>query len=529
MNKSQLWQLTKINLLYANPQATNKARQNGKRGRELTISLIRQYILIGILFTALYGFMMLGFDLAKQTAAFTKFVALFTLLLVSQNISVMNNVFFESNDQGAYLPLPFSQRTIYLAKALVVQMANLSFAIPVLWVFVITGIKANNWAFSLPISIVLFILYLILLFLICTFIVFGLAQTKVFRQHQKLMTFLLLAVSFIVMMAAILLINNTAESASASQTGLLGFNWLHEIIVSPLSGKALFFFIGIIIIDVMLTVLADRWLLPQLLVEHKNGKSSRKKLKRTRSSRSLTNQLIRYNLKLLQDPTLLMQSLSMMALPFIMFGAGLISGGTGGVFEKTALTYCGVFFAVGFAISMMSLGPYSLTALGISLDRGNLFFVQTLPLSFKAYLRLKFLTMWFLQTIYLLVLTAAIGILLHMAILNLVVVLIGVTWGSYLFSLIYYARDWRLRDLSWSNITQLFNRGGGTTMFMLFLFGGLIVSAIFILGYYALIKYANMPLLVNGLFTLVMLALSGAIVWKFQIRFWRNLAELTEK
>lgn len=104
MNKSQLWQLTKINLLYANPQATNKARQNGKRGRELTISLIRQYILIGILFTALYGFMMLGFDLAKQTAAFTKFVALFTLLLVSQNISVMNNVFFESNDQGAYLP-----------------------------------------------------------------------------------------------------------------------------------------------------------------------------------------------------------------------------------------------------------------------------------------------------------------------------------------------------------------------------------------------------------------------------------------
>ncbi|WP_311407365.1 hypothetical protein [Liquorilactobacillus uvarum] len=529
MNKNQLWQLTKINLLYANPQATSRARQSGKTGRKLTFALLRQYILIGVIFVALYGVTLLGFNLAIQTAVFTKFIALFTLMLVSQNISVINNVFFESNDQGAYLPLPFDQRTIYLAKTIVVQMANLSFAIPILWVFIMTSVHANNWFVSFFIAIILFILYLSLLFLSCTFVVFGLAQTKIFRQHQKMMTLLLLATSFVAMIAAIFLINNTSQTMSANQTGLLGFNLLHEILVNPLNGSSLFFLTIILTTVVLLAFLADRWLFPQLIVEHKSTRTIRKKNKRAGNSRSMKEQLIRYNLKLLQNPTLLMQNFYMTTFPFIMLGAGALSGdGSGISFEHFSLMYFGVFFISGIAISVLSIGPYSLTALGISLDRSNLFFIQTLPISFLVYLRLKFLTMWVLQTLYLLVLTTAVGFWLHITGVNFVALLLGVIWGAYLISLIYFVRDWRLRDLEWGNVTQLFNRGGGTLVSMLVVFGGMIVSGIIITGYFYLIKYTAMPWLINSFFGLIIFASSAGVIWKYQLTFWQKQAEITK-
>ncbi|WP_054660879.1 hypothetical protein [Secundilactobacillus kimchicus] len=56
MNKSVLGQLIRINLLYANPQSTQKLRQRSRSNRRLTWALVRQYVLAGLMLAVLYGF-----------------------------------------------------------------------------------------------------------------------------------------------------------------------------------------------------------------------------------------------------------------------------------------------------------------------------------------------------------------------------------------------------------------------------------------------------------------------------------------
>ncbi len=50
MYKRQLLELIRVNLLYVNPQLTNKAREKGKKGKLLTIYLLSQNLLSGLIF-----------------------------------------------------------------------------------------------------------------------------------------------------------------------------------------------------------------------------------------------------------------------------------------------------------------------------------------------------------------------------------------------------------------------------------------------------------------------------------------------
>ena len=106
MNKRQLLTLTSVNLRYANPQVTDKARKKGKSGTQLTRYLIQQYVLSGFVFLVIYGLTMIALDFSRLPGFFTYYVALFGVLGFSQGISSIFNVFFDSQDLPAYLPLP---------------------------------------------------------------------------------------------------------------------------------------------------------------------------------------------------------------------------------------------------------------------------------------------------------------------------------------------------------------------------------------------------------------------------------------
>ena len=104
MNKRQLLTLTSVNLRYANPQITDKARKKGKSGKQLTRYLIQQYLLSGLIFLLIYGLTMVALDFSRLPGFFTFYVALFGALGFSQGISNIFNVFFESQDLPAYPP-----------------------------------------------------------------------------------------------------------------------------------------------------------------------------------------------------------------------------------------------------------------------------------------------------------------------------------------------------------------------------------------------------------------------------------------
>ncbi|MEO2668306.1 ABC transporter, partial [Enterococcus faecium] len=87
MYKRQLLELIRVNLLYVNPQLTNKAREKGKKGKRLTIYLLSQNLFSGLIFLLIYGFAMFAMNFVKLPGFFTYYVALFGMLGLTQSIS----------------------------------------------------------------------------------------------------------------------------------------------------------------------------------------------------------------------------------------------------------------------------------------------------------------------------------------------------------------------------------------------------------------------------------------------------------
>lgn len=96
MNKKQITELIKVNLRYANPQVTDKARKSGKSGAKLTRYILMQYLLSGGLFLVVYGFLMSMLNFNEMPGFFTYYVALFGIIAFSQGVSTIYNVFFDS-------------------------------------------------------------------------------------------------------------------------------------------------------------------------------------------------------------------------------------------------------------------------------------------------------------------------------------------------------------------------------------------------------------------------------------------------
>ncbi|WP_054660878.1 hypothetical protein [Secundilactobacillus kimchicus] len=134
------------------------------------------------------------------------------------------------------MPLPISARLVFLAKMMVVLIAVAPMTLPILYVFVATGFKAAvNPVLAVVVGLLLFGLVVALMTLLGAFIVFGLARTKLFQQHQKLVTFGLLFISFAAMMAGILMLNFSTASTTSVTAGIPVLNWFHDAVTNPLS------------------------------------------------------------------------------------------------------------------------------------------------------------------------------------------------------------------------------------------------------------------------------------------------------
>ena len=186
------------------------------------------------------------------------------------------------------------------------------------------------------------------------------------------------------------------------------------------------------------------------------------------------------------------------------------------------LRFIGVVFVAGIFIAYMSCNTSSFVANLISLDRENYDFIQTLPFSKKEYLKQKFLIGFGIQGLLTSVILLAGGLYLKFSIWLLIAGLLGGLLGSFILSLIYFARDYRLLLTNWTSVTQLFQRGGGNLLMGLLIFIGLFVGLAIIGGYAfatAILPFAPLaPLVIGGI-----LLICGGIIYYFKVRFWDQL------
>jgi ABC-2 type transport system permease protein len=105
-----------------------------------------------------------------------------------------------------------------------------------------------------------------------------------------------------------------------------------------------------------------------------------------------------------------------------------------------------------------------------------------------------------------------------------VALILGIAWGTYLAAQHYFKRDYQLRMTNWTNVTQLFNRGGGNFGLLLNLLVCSVIGMIVIVSYSVLIySFAASAVWINVIVLLVLALASGALVWYNHRTFWRRL------
>ncbi|MDO7872211.1 MAG: ABC transporter [Enterococcus casseliflavus] len=526
MRKQQFLTLTSVNLRYANPQLTDKARKKGKAGSTLTSYLLFQYALSGVVFLLVYGLTMITLDFSQMPGFFTAYVALFGILGFSQGISSIYNVFFESQDLPAYLPLPFRQSEIFLAKIVVVFLTVAPFIFPLLVLFLLTGIRANVF-FLLTIlwAFLLFGLFLVLIFSICSLIVFSLTRTKFFLKHKKLVTSLLLGVTMLVVVIGVLMMNqvNTYETDVVDRGAISFLLPFYYVMVAPFQTTGLLSLLGIIATAGVLLFALYRLILPkfyeQVAAAAPNQGSVRRKHK---PNQGLGQLLFNYNSQLIRDPNLIMQVFSSSLLMPIIF---LVSFVFTGAIQLSELDerFIGVVFVAGIALAALMVNPTSFISNLISLDQENFLFVRSLPLSMKRYLREKFRFGVVLQLSLTAVIVLAAVLLFKMPLILAVSFLIGALWSSFLLCLKYFARDYRLLLLDWTNISQLFTRGAGSLGLAIGTIATLFLSIIVIILYGFAATSVNFWLLNGPVFFVILLT---SVLWiaHYHHRFWRRFS-----
>jgi len=529
MDKKQLKAMVAVNLRLVNPQFTDQYRKKGKSGPAMTRRLFFRYLLNSVIFMMIYGYTMFSLDFSKMPGMFTFYVGLFVLLMFSQSISGIYNIFFAGKDLDSYLPLPFRQKEIFLSKMIVVASSIIPFTLPLLVVFFVTG-----WHFGImiPIAIILalvvYVLLAALVLLICSLIVFELTKTKIFREHQTVVMNVLMAATILIAMGGIFLMSgrdNYVDGTISDREPVAILLPLFQIFERPLSVNSGATWLSLLALLVVFIMLLKYLIWPhlndQLTLANTVFKSTSNRRKKVRR-RGLRQMLRAYNLQLLKEPNLLLQVVSnSIMVPFV-FVLTFAFGGTSANLGALPLKWLGVFFVAGLSLAAFTTNQTTLVGNLISLDRKNFEFVSSLPISMRYYLKQKFLLGYFIQLGINVVMIVILTLILKMSLIMFVATMVGTAWGTYIISLHYFSRDYHLRLTNWTNITQLFNRGGGNLGMLATMFASIFIGTIMVVIYGFAIAFVEQAWFVNMIATLLLLGSSLLSVRHYQQKFWQQ-------
>lgn len=532
MFNDRLRALINVSVLYANPQSTDRLRKKGKNGSALVRSALLQYLWVGILFLFIYGLTMFSIDYSRYPGIFTSYVGIFALLGISQGVSVIYNVFFESKDLAAYLPLPFKQGQIFLAKMVVICLTVVPYLLPLLPLFFLAGMRNGvNPILAVIWALLLFVLLNLLIFSIGSIIVFGITRTALFKKHKKMVTTLMLWVTLGVAMVGILWMNSRTtgggvENQLTDATVILPFKPFYEAAAVPLSLYGLLNLLGIVAAALALLLLIRAWLLPRLYEQLTEVTSSEGVVKKRHTEyQGLRKLLFNYNFELIKNPNLITQVLSSTLIFPLVFTASFAFNG---LFDswQLPLKMVGVFFVAGYVVAVMTINQMSFVANIISLDGENYNFLRSLPISSRAYLKEKFLLALLVQSVLTGGTALIIGLVIRTHLLLVLALVLGSLCGTLILSLIYFARDHHLLLTDWVNFNQLFTRGSGRLGAVFTMFASWFGGAMLILAYgLVAMKQDFAPL--NLIVFVVVIVASLGIIWYNKKNFWDRLDEVS--
>ena len=503
MRFNRILTLVKTNLIFATQPAQlqnyrKKQAKNPSKPVNVAMKTLTQQLLFAVMFGALFGIPGAMFGRSYPPLQFGTTVFLFLMILISQALPAIYNVFYESKDFESYLPYAFTELEVILGKSLSIVVATLQGFLPIVMLFGIhVYFSGGNFLLTIPIALIGALLLsatvYVLMFLLCFF----LAKIPLFRKYQSVIANVLI---FGISLGAIIgyqmilsksVVNTfiTGEMPAFLQPVLAFYNAIldpFDMSVYPMIGFVILVFVAILLLVKFIV-------LPNFYEAVSQTSSSNVKVERVKEmeldgNKLSTKFMIRYTLRQLMEGSVLTQTIIAAGiLPYLLLLPTVLNFSSGPT-AFSFMNFLNINTFLPFAmlvtfIAFFNTGGNNLLAVGISLERENYYYLKVLPFDMHQFLERKFWILFAIQSAIPVILMTVICTVLRLPIYMTLGIILS--WGIISLGLSRwgYARDLKLFTPTWTNVIELLNRmrsGVKSVIFAVVLFGFLF-GAIYLL------------------------------------------------
>ena len=503
MRFNRILTLVKTNLIFATQPAQlqnyrKKQAKNPSKPVNVAMKTLMQQLLFAVMFGALFGIPGAISGRSYPPLQFASTVFLFLMILISQALPAIYNVFYESKDFESYLPYAFTELEVILGKSLSIVVATLQGFLPIVMLFGIhVYFSGGNFLLTIPIALIGALLLsatvYVLMFLLCFF----LAKIPLFRKYQSVIANVLI---FGISLGAIIgyqmilsksVVNTfiTGEMPAFLQPVLAFYNAIldpFDMSVYPMIGFVILVFVAILLLVKFIV-------LPNFYEAVSQTSSSNVKVERVKEMELDCNKLstkfmIRYTLRQLMEGSVLTQTIIAAGiLPYLLLLPTVLNFSSGPT-AFSFMNFLNINTFLPFAmlitfIAFFNTGGNNLLAVGISLERENYYYLKVLPFDMHQFLERKFWILFAIQSAIPVILMTVICTVLRLPIYMTLGIILS--WGIISLGLSRwgYARDLKLFTPTWTNVIELLNRmrsGFKSVIFVVVLFGFLF-GAIYLL------------------------------------------------
>ena len=503
MRFNRILTLVKTNLIFATQPAQlqnyrKKQAKNPSKPVNVAMKTLTQQLLFAVMFGALFGIPGAISGRSYPPLQFASTVFLFLMILVSQALPAIYNVFYESKDFESYLPYAFTELEVVLGKSLSIVVATLQGLLPIVMLFGIHVYFSGGFIlFTIPIALLGVLLFSSIVYLLMFLLCFFLAKIPLFRKYQSVIANILV---FVISLGAVIgyqlmltdsMVNTvlTGKMPAFIQPVLAFYNAIldpFDMTVYPMIGLVILAFVAIILLVKFIV-------LPNFYQAVSQTSSSKVKVERVKQmeldgSKLSTKFVIRYTLRQLMEGSVLTQTIiSAGILPYLLLIPVVLSF-SGGPTGFSFMNFLNLNTFLPFAmlitfIAFFNTGGNNLLAVGISLERENYYYLKVLPFDMHQFLERKFWILFAIQSIIPVILMTVICTVLRLPIYMTLGIILS--WGIISLGLSRwgYARDLKLFTPTWTNVIELLNRmrsGVKSVIFAVVLFGFLF-GAIYLL------------------------------------------------
>lgn len=495
--------LVKTNLIFATQPAQlqnyrKKQAKNPSKPVNVAMKTLTQQLLFAVMFGALFGIPGAISGRSYPPLQFGTTVFLFLMILISQALPAIYNVFYESKDFESYLPYAFTELEVVLGKSFSIVVATLQGLLPIVMLFGIHVYFSGGFIlFTIPIALLGVLIFSAIVYLLMFLLCFFLAKIPLFRKYQSVIANILI---FVISLGAIIgyqfmvtksMVNTalTGEMPAFLQPVLAFYNAIldpFDLSVYPMIGFVILVFVAILLLVKFIV-------LPNFYQAVSQTSSSQVKVERVKQmeldgSKLSTKFMIRYTLRQLMEGSVLTQTIiGAGVLPYLLLIPTVLnfSGGPTGFSFMNLLnlnTFLPFAMLVTF-IAFFNTGGNNLSAVGISLERENYYYLKVLPFDMHQFLERKFWILFAIQSAIPVILMTVICTVLRLPIYMTLGIILS--WGIISLGLSRwgYARDLKLFTPTWTNVIELLNRmrsGFKSVIFVVVLFG-FIFGAVYLL------------------------------------------------